>query len=96
MSKTDTPETSEAWDAVTRTPDGIYDTSIPMTARAYTMLDHARRLERERDALRKDHEKLTGVIHAATVLIAAKGRHNTILAYEGLRAAIASDSTSHD
>lgn len=31
------------------------------------------------------NKRLTEVIRAATVLIAAKGRHNTMLAYEGLR-----------
>lgn len=34
-------------------------------------------------------EQLEQVIRAATVLIAAKGRHNTMLAYEGLRASLA-------
>ena len=37
-------------------------------------------------------EKLTEVIRAATVLIAAKGRHNTMLAYEGLCAALSPEN----
>jgi hypothetical protein len=37
-------------------------------------------------------EKLREVIRAATVLIAAKGRHNTMLAYEGLRSALSSEN----
>lgn len=35
-----------------------------------------------------ERDRLTQVIEAATVLIAAKGRHNTMLAYEGLRDAL--------
>ena len=33
-------------------------------------------------------DELESVIRAATVLIAAKGRHNTMLAYQGLRDAM--------
>jgi len=51
MNETPTPETSEAWDAVSRTPDGMYDSSIPMSQFAYAMVDHSRKLERERDEL---------------------------------------------
>lgn len=54
---------------------------------------------KERDELREKYrmhhaeaEKLTEVIRAATVLIAAKGRHNTMLAYEGLRSALSSQN----
>lgn len=64
-----------------------------------TMMSHANKLERERDELRAKYaahhaeaEKLTEVIRAATVLIAAKGRHNTMLAYEGLRAALSPEN----
>lgn len=39
-------------------------------------------------ATRKQRDRLAQVIDAATVLIAAKGRHNTFLAYEGLREAL--------
>lgn len=42
--------------------------------------------------LREEQSKLadaTNVMRAATVLIAAKGRHNTMLAYNGLREALA-------
>jgi hypothetical protein len=35
-------------------------------------------------------DRLAEVINAATILIAAKGRHNTMLAYEGLRATLQS------
>jgi tellurite resistance protein len=44
--------------------------------------------ERMIDAERQ-RDKLAEAVNAATVLIAAKGRHNTMLAYEGLRKALA-------
>jgi hypothetical protein len=37
----------------------------------------------------EQRDMLAEVIKAATVLIAAKGRHNTMLAYQGLREALA-------
>ncbi len=77
------------------------DNFFPATV-YWRMCDMARTLERERDEWRikaidlhkkyamhhAEVEKQTEVIRAATVLIAAKGRHNTALAYEGLRALI--------
>jgi hypothetical protein len=44
--------------------------------------------ERERDNAREQRDRLAEAVNAATVLIAAKGRHNTMLAYEGLRKAL--------
>ncbi len=46
------------------------------------------RLERELAAVTEQRDRLAEVIKAATVLIAAKGRHNTMLAYQGLREAL--------
>ena len=53
------------------------------------------RMESELNELRAKYamhhaeaERLTEVIRAATVLMASKGRHNTMLAYEGLREAL--------
>ena len=37
---------------------------------------------------RDQRDRLAEAVNAATVLIAAKGRHNTMLAYEGLRKAL--------
>ncbi len=37
----------------------------------------------------RQRDKLAEAVNAATVLIAAKGRHNTMLAYEGLSKALA-------
>jgi len=50
--------------------------------------DFARKLERERDVVTEQRDRLAAAVNAATVLIAAKGRHNTLLAYEGLRSAL--------
>jgi len=47
--------------------------------------------ERMIDAERQ-RDKLAEAVNAATVLIAAKGRHNTMLAYEGLRKALATSN----
>jgi len=44
------------------------------------------RLESELAAVIEQRDRLA---EAATVLIAAKGRHNTMLAYQGLRVALA-------
>jgi len=41
-------------------------------------------------AITKQRDKLAEAVNAATILIAAKGRHNTMLAYEGLRKALQS------
>ncbi len=47
--------------------------------------------ERMIDAERQ-RDRLAEAVNAATVLIAAKGRHNTMLAYEGLRKALATSN----
>ena len=62
MNDTPTPETSEAWDAVSRTPDGMYDSSIPMSQFAYAMVDHSRKLERERDEARAQQDRLADAL----------------------------------
>jgi hypothetical protein len=53
-------------------------------------VDIARKLERELAEARGQRDRLAEVIEAASVLIAAKGRHNTMLAYNGLRDALQS------
>lgn len=47
-------------------------------------------------SFREERDRLAQVIDAATVLIAAKGRHNTMLAYEGLRGALAAVKDSEN
>jgi len=47
------------------------------------------KLSAELAEARAEIKRLAVAIQAATVLIAAKGRHNTMLAYNGLRAALA-------
>jgi hypothetical protein len=46
-------------------------------------------LATELTTVTEQRDKLAEAVNAATVLIAAKGRHNTMLAYEGLRKALA-------
>ena len=41
-------------------------------------------------------DRLAEAVNAATVLIAAKGRHNTMLAYEGLRSALSPENADVD
>jgi hypothetical protein len=48
----------------------------------------------EIDCLREQRDRLAKAVNAATILIAAKGRHNTMLAYEGLRDALQSLTTN--
>ena len=51
---TPTPETDEAWKAVSRTPDGMYDSRVPFSAFASAMSDHSKKMERERNAALED------------------------------------------
>jgi len=44
------------------------------------------------DAVTEQRDRLAAAVNAATVLIAAKGRHNTLLAYEGLRSALSPEN----
>jgi len=44
----------------------------------------------------KQRDRLAEAVNAATILIAAKGRHNTMLAYEGLREALQSLTPNAD
>jgi hypothetical protein len=52
--------------------------------------DDIRKLETELTAVTEQRDKLAEAVNAATILIAAKGRHNTMLAYNGLRDALQS------
>ena len=46
------------------------------------------------DAVTEQRDRLAAAVNAATVLIAAKGRHNTLLAYEGLRSALSPENAN--
>ena len=48
------------------------------------------------DAVTEQRNRLAAAVNAATVLIAAKGRHNTLLAYEGLRSALSPENADVD
>jgi hypothetical protein len=55
----DTPRTDEAWNAVSRTPDGRYTTDVPLRQLAFAMCVHSKQLERELADMTKqrDHYK---------------------------------------
>ncbi len=55
----DTPRTDEAWDTVSRTPDGRYATDVPLRQLASVMCEHSKQLERELADMTKqrDHYK---------------------------------------
>jgi hypothetical protein len=59
MSDRPTPETKEAWDAVSRLPSGMYDSRVSIFAYATAMSDHSRKMERQRDELLEALESLT-------------------------------------
>ena len=44
------------------------------------------------DGVTEQRDRMAAAVNAATVLIAAKGRHNTLLAYEGLRSALSPEN----
>jgi len=77
MNKTPTPRTDEAWAAWQYAGSGM---SVHV----------GRELERELTAVTEQRDRLAEAVDAATILIAAKGRHNTMLAYNGLRDALQS------
>ena len=60
MSDRPTPETKEAWDAVSRLPSGMYDSRVSIWAYATAMSDHSRKMERQRDELLEALEKSEG------------------------------------
>jgi hypothetical protein len=78
-----TPESNEAWDAVSRTPDGMYDSRVPIKEYAYAMAEHSRKMERERN-LNRGH--LEHIRDAVRNLRDVKGRHHAQQAMERLLA----------
>ena len=82
-----TPET-DAYAIKIKTPCG---------EKYWVPADIARKLERELTAVTEQRNRLAEVIEAASVLIAAKGRHNTMIAYDKLRKALQSlTQNSHE
>jgi hypothetical protein len=81
---------TEAWSKASRTADGMYNSRpchIDIAANCYKK---GCEIERELTAVTEQRDRLTEAVNAATILIAAKGRHNTMLAYNGLRDALQS------
>ena len=67
----DTPETSEAWDAVSRTPDGMYSTTTTVQDRAHTMLEMCKKLERQRNELAAKFTRLDKPRHSGDPMLDA-------------------------
>jgi seryl-tRNA synthetase len=53
----DTPRTDEAWNAVSRTPDGRYATDVPLRQLASVMCEHSKQLERELADMTKQRDE---------------------------------------
>lgn len=50
-SSSSAPETAEAWKAVSRTKNGMYDSSVSMSEFASAMFEHSKKMELERNEL---------------------------------------------
>ena len=100
---TDTPETDAAyknhpWDMHDHIPlefaqrlERERDEAREETIRTREFMDHGFAKARdELAAVTEQRDRLAEAVNAATILIAAKGRHNTMLAYNGLRDALQS------
>ena len=68
----DTPRTDEAWDAVSRTPDGRYATGVPLRQYAFVMCEHSKQLERELAEVRKQRD----ILETALMIIEGYYVHN--------------------
>jgi hypothetical protein len=73
-----------------RERDEARETIATMEIRHAAVMLHTQDIVDEANQFREQRDRLAEVIEAATVLIAAKGRHNTMLAYDGLRDALQS------
>ena len=80
---TPTPKTDKAWSSFSGYTEPLQDVK-----------DLSHELERELTSVTEERDRLAQVIEASTILIAAKGRHNTMLAYEGLKLAFESLTTT--
>jgi hypothetical protein len=61
-----------------------------------TRIHYAQNLEEELATVTEQRDRLAEAVNAATILIAAKGRHNTMLAYNGLRDALQSITNQNE
>jgi len=85
---TDTP-TPRTDDSETRVRKNGFSSLIE-----YCYANDMAKLERELTAVTEQRDRLAEAVNAATILIAAKGRYNTMLAYEGLRETLKSITTT--
>jgi hypothetical protein len=83
----DTPRTDEAWDAVSRTPDGRYSTGVPLREYAYAMCEHSKQLERELAEAREQRDGAFSLIdYAGELLGVPKQEHKSAHGFKILQA----------
>jgi hypothetical protein len=100
--RTPTPRTDEEWAAWPYAGPGIsvhFGRELERELAAVTEQRDGLRsgIDYASDQLHKvteQRDRLAEAVNAATILIAAKGRHNTMLAYNGLREALQSLTTN--
>lgn len=66
------------------------DEALDQLRKAQVQNDHNWQANEMAEQAFRERDRLVEAVKAATVLIAAKGRHHTMLAYEGLRDALQS------
>jgi hypothetical protein len=81
-------ERDEAREYADKLAEGLPDGMLPKDVEVLREANLG--LATELATVTEQRDRLAEVINAATILIAAKGRHNTVLAYEGLREALQS------
>jgi hypothetical protein len=75
----------EAWQASSEQLTAVTDQrDVAIKCHEWCYEDRKRIIE-ELTAVTEQRDRLAEAVNAATILIAAKGRHNTMLAYNGLR-----------
>ena len=72
--------------------DEAQETIATMEIRHAAVMLHTQSIVDDANQCREQRDRLAAAVNAATVLIAAKGRHNTLLAYEGLRSALSPEN----
>jgi len=96
MKDTPTPETDDALDAVSRTPDGMYDSRVPISEYAYAMAQHSRKMERERDSLTDQRDCALDLISTLTRERDEAREYSDRLAEAALRLAYVAEQNTDD
>ena len=84
MTDRPTPETKEAWDAVSRLPSGMHDSRVSIWAYVTAMSDHSRKMERQRDELLEAIQRLAADFECEGDNFRAESWRNLIAAVKGV------------